>query len=129
MSAITEIYTRLSDDATLAGLVGARIYPLTAPQGDAYPFVTFQVVSRTGSVALDTSSSMAALRLQVDCYGDTFTSARAVAEAVRARLDDWRGSGSVQLATLTNDRDQYDGDDAVRLYRAMQEYEIVFLQD
>lgn len=35
------LYERLSGDATLAGMVGGRIYSYLAPQDTAFPFVLF----------------------------------------------------------------------------------------
>ena len=39
------IYTTLTGDATLAGLIGARAYHGVAPAGAQYPFVVFQMLS------------------------------------------------------------------------------------
>lgn len=39
------IFTTLRDDATVAGLVGARIYHAVAPADAQYPFVVFQLLS------------------------------------------------------------------------------------
>lgn len=39
------IYTTITGDPTLAGLIGARAYHGVAPAGTQYPFVVFQMLS------------------------------------------------------------------------------------
>lgn len=37
------IVNRCANDATIAGLIGARIFPIAAPQDTATPYITYQV--------------------------------------------------------------------------------------
>jgi hypothetical protein len=128
MSADEEIYARVSGDAGVAALVGTRVYPLLAPQGAAYPFIRYQKISRVGeAVAFDAVNGVVNARFQFDAYAVTFTEARAIQDAVRACLDDWRGiGGAVVMAQLINEFDRYEGDDASRIFRSTQEYQVTF---
>jgi hypothetical protein len=44
------LYTRLTSDATLSGLVGTRVYANVGPDSAEYPFVTFTLMSAGNDV-------------------------------------------------------------------------------
>ena len=126
MTADELLYVRLAADTALTALIGPRLLPLVAPQGVAYPFVRYQRVSRVGQQALDAVSAHVTTRIQYDGYANTYTEARAVLAAIEASISDWRGSGGpVQVCTLVNEFDRYEGDEATRIFRSTQEYEVV----
>lgn len=81
------IRAHLTADAAVAALVSTRIYPVSLAQGTALPAIMYRRV--TVWPEHDRSSrraDIARTRYQVECYGATFDSARAVATAVKDAL-------------------------------------------
>jgi len=87
MSIGDSIFQALSADATVTGLVGARIYPNRIPQGPrsiSYTAIVYQVVSDVPQNAFtgDASTRLRNARVQIDCYAKLYDDAQAVADAV-----------------------------------------------
>lgn len=101
-----------------AALIGDRVYPVVAPQNVTYPCITWQRISRTDVRSLQGPSGYADVRVQVDCWGLTYTATRALAKAVRLRLDGWDNEGMpVADCALDSERDLYDASAEPRLHR------------
>jgi hypothetical protein len=125
MSVDEQLYARLRDDAALAALVGTRIFPLLAPQDAPLPFIRYQLVSRVADEALDAVSTLASYRFQIDAYGATYASARAVQARMKELLNGWApDTGPIERSVLINVTDRHEGDDARKLYRTSQDYQI-----
>lgn len=88
------IYSILSGDATLTGLVGTDIYPVSAPQGVNYPFVVYSFSSADPTDQKDGSSPIDDVSLNVDCYDKTYRGAQSIVNAVRDALDDYSGTAA-----------------------------------
>lgn len=82
------VYALLIADSTVTGLVSARIYPFgEAPQGVAYPYVTWQVITALPENCLSSVPPVDAYGVQIDVWASTVASCLAVAEAVRDKLE------------------------------------------
>ena len=102
------IYTRLTTNTAVAALVGTAIYPVHAPQNAAPPWIRWQRISRTTGRALDLAEGLVETRLQFDCIGDTYTSARNLAVAVQNALQNWSDvNAGIVDAACVNNRDYY----------------------
>lgn len=105
----------------LAVLVGTRIHWVRAPQGTASPRIVLYRVSGVRDMHMQGPSGLIASRVQIDCMGLTYSSAKSVARAVEERLSGFSGSrGSVRFdgCFLVNERDDYfDGDTTDKLFR------------
>lgn len=123
MSVLSDVRTYLLADATLGGLVGSRVYPLILPQSPTMPAVTVSVVSGDRHHSTDGPSGLATPRVQVDCWGSTYSSANDVFEAVRKRLDGVT-NGSIQVAFADNELDFYDSE--VDLFRKVLDFLVWF---
>jgi len=77
-------------DPALAGLVGTRIYPHALPQTPTLPACTYRRVSYRRPDEIP----FATVRIQVTAWGDTYTSARAVADALKTAADRKKGTSS-----------------------------------
>lgn len=82
MSLETKLYTLLSGDAGVSALVSNRIYPLAAPQQADLPFVVYTRISSGREYTLSGATGLENPRMQVDCYAETYSSAKAISEAV-----------------------------------------------
>ena len=118
MSIASDLRTFLLADATLGGLIGTRLYPLKLPQDPTVPAMTFQWISGQRAHAADGAVGLASPRVQFDCWAETYLEVESVFEALRKRLDGFRGTAGasrVQGAFFETERDDYE--DEARLYR------------
>lgn len=95
----------LKNDAGVAAIVGTRIYPDPAPQDAPRPLISYWRVSTQRIQSHDGAISIARPRIQVNSVGDTYLSAKTLANAVRTALDGYRGDG-VHISFLDNDADE-----------------------
>lgn len=123
------VYTLLKNAAAVSALVGARIYPLTAPQKPTYPLITYQRISGPRWTTLDGPTGIAQPRIQVDAYATTYAGAKALAAAIRQTLDGYRGAvsttaGNVRIGgvRLETDQDLYEDDVDPALYRVQMDF-------
>jgi hypothetical protein len=124
-----ELYARLNGDTAIAALIAGAIYPLQSPKEAVAPFIVWQRVSGVPLPrALDAESAITSARVQIDSYGVTYAQARALADAVRACLLDWSGTGgAIQLVTFENDRALRETDPALKTFRVSQDFIILFV--
>jgi len=104
------LWEALTDDATVAALVVARVYPQKLPQTPTLPAVTYQIVSR---VPTEANTELFECRVQLDCWSTTYTGASSLAAAVLGALRFYRKSagGNTLLSIYdTNYIDDYDDD-------------------
>lgn len=126
------LFSILSDDATVSGLVGARIYPDVLPQGVLYPALRYQRIStpRAQWRTIDTGrSDYANPRFQVDAWALTRSQALTLGQAVLAALDGFRGTAaSLTIQAIGNEDEAGDhepgiGPNGADVYR--QRYDFV----
>lgn len=89
---LVDTRTFLLANAPLAALIGTRIYPLQLPQTPTLPAITQQVISDVYELAQYGTSGYPTARVQYDCWGATYLSARAVAAALRVAIDGYYGA-------------------------------------
>ena len=81
------IYYLLSNDATLSGLIGTRIYPDLATQQAVYPFCVYMIDEVQPSDTKDGASVLDQIIFNVTTYAKSYTTAQEIASACRAVLD------------------------------------------
>lgn len=120
------IYSRLSGDATVSGLVGTRIYPYTPRTPPTRPYITYQLISMVPRPhAMGSDPALVTDRYQVDIWADTYTSMITLDDAVMASLSRWRGTAAgvtVQASLHVNRIDLYEPD--TELFRRSNDFEI-----
>lgn len=85
MAIDSAIYARLHAGAVLA-LVGDRIYPSVAKEGAAFPMLVYSIVSAVPMMSLSGEDGLDNAIVQVDSIAETFTAAKALADAVRGLM-------------------------------------------
>ena len=111
MNTDESLYARLSTYAGLIALVGTRIYPMALPQTPTLPAVTYyRVNAPTDHLMGESASTIERAGYRIQCWGASYTVARAVAAQVIAALDAFAGilggAGGVRCwATRTNSLD------------------------
>jgi hypothetical protein len=119
------LYSHLTGDAGIASLISTRCYPEALPPGVTFPAITYLQVS---SVPIRTCGGRQGrtVRFQIDSWGSTAASARAVAEAVIDALDHYSGTmgGGVTIRAAFMVNDQQFPEPEAKLHRVSQDYEI-----
>lgn len=82
------VYALLSADATLASLVGSRIYPVVLPQDKTLPALTYEVISANEREVIDAASTYAVVdtHIQITGLASTYAGCKAIMEAARSAL-------------------------------------------
>lgn len=117
------IHTTLIGDATLAALVGTRVYNLRLPQKPTYPGVTLARVSTDEDLAHDGPTGYETARFQIDSYAATSAAVRAVANAVRDALNGLSGTaGGVVIHVISFENQVDEWGDLLDVWRITQDY-------
>ena len=102
------VYAHLAGLSALTTLVSTRIYPEgEIPNVVEFPYVTFRRTGRAHERHLTGGSGLAQATLEIDCWALSDEDADDVHEAIRAGMDNYRGTmGSVLVVrncVLEND--------------------------
>ena len=128
----TAIVERLRTSALVNGLVQTRISPWEGGQADVLPRITYFRVSSNREHHMLGSSGFAFANIQIDCWAEKYSTAKDLGEAVRRRLDGYRGTSAghyVGHCHIIQDRDlpqRLSTGTEKSLYRILQEYRISF---
>ena len=121
MLAECAVYTLLDGLPQLSG----RVHALSAPEAAVPPFAVYQRVGGQGVASLSGPSGLAQPRIQVTVYAVTYLEAKEIANAVRMRLDGFRGSvAGVRVGgiALQVELDRYESEATPPLYAVVQDY-------
>jgi Protein of unknown function (DUF3168) len=77
---------RLLADATVAGLVGNRVYWGERPQGSAYPAILLRTISDPRPAHLKDYENTRSTLVQMDVFATTYAAALSIAKAAIAAL-------------------------------------------
>lgn len=120
--------TFLLEDANVQQLVGNRVYPVRLPQSNAkQTSIVYHRISETVDHTMSGASGLTEQRIQVDAWAKDQDTANETADAVKERIDGFRGAMGavdVQAVFLDNGRDDYDP--AADLYRVSRDYLFYF---
>jgi hypothetical protein len=108
MSIEGAIYDVLHDDATVLGIVVAKIYPNNIPQGITVPAISYHEISGMRDHVLGSATGLVMSRYQINCWDDDYAGVRTLANAVRNALDDYAGtkdSTYIQRALIDGEND------------------------
>jgi len=88
------IYYLLSNDPTVSGLVGTRIFPDMATQGAVYPFVVYSTEQTQPSDTKDGPSVLDVVSISILTFAKSHITALEIAAAIRAELDRYGGTAA-----------------------------------
>lgn len=120
------IYTLLVTDGTISAAVGNRIYPDMAAQQATFPFIVYQVIGNVPTDTKDGTSKLDSVRVQIDTYANTYTSAQDISDRVRVVCDRHTGETSgVMIDSIRYDNEMNLGPDMDQhVFGVSQEYVI-----
>lgn len=89
----TALRTHLLADATISASVGARVYPLRAPQNETtLPRIVYQRVSDVPLESHDGYGGHQTTRVQIKATAATYTAAHALAKLIKNKANAFRGN-------------------------------------
>lgn len=124
-----DLRTFLVADPAITALVVGRIYPLKLPQDPTLPAIAYMRVSGFRGRVQDGPAGYARPTFQIDCWADSYLEAKNVADAVRQRLQAYKGTmgtTEVQSVRFLGDRDDFERD--VENFRILMDFEIWHLE-
>lgn len=116
-------------NATVAGLVGSRIYPVLAPASASLPFVTWRRSGIEREQTLGNPMGVPRVTVEFSIFGTTYNQARELADAMRLVLDGYGGTADntqVRQTALENEVDDFvslQGADLPPVYQITQTYD------
>jgi len=127
MSAALEqgLYTMLSGNSPQTS-AASRIYPYL-PQGVTFPAIRYTRIDTRRQLSLDANVGVTEATVQVDCFADTYSSAKSLADSVRTILHGYSGAfGSLtaRLVKLDSENDLFEQDGDKVTHWVAQRYSI-----
>lgn len=117
MSVEQTLFSVLTSDPTVAGMVVDRVRPIEAAQGETVPYVVYELVSSVPVESPETGTETNESVIDVACYGTDYANSKALAKAVRAALINGLG------ASVIDDTNDF-RDDATQRKSVVQTYRI-----
>lgn len=115
MSTGKMIYGVLSTNTAVSALVSTRIYPLTAPDKTASPYIVYEVMTGNSTQRAQSSGNLAREEILISAYAETYKGATDLASAIADALDRLHGTYSgvdVRDFVSSSYFDAYDNDTA-----------------
>lgn len=105
MSVGEAIFGKLTDDPTVSGLLGDRVYPLQAVQFSRFPLAAYEFGDSQYDQTYSGPSGLSSHAGTIACVGLTFDSAEALGNAVRTLINGQKGTwgGVTVLGCFVND--------------------------
>jgi len=115
----SSLIAKLLATAGVTALVSTRVNWSRRPQGEPLPAVVLHVIDRIPDVTHGGRSGLLVSRVQCDCWGETFGSAKAVARAVEEALTAQTFTqGAVRFDAILIDSERNDtSDETTPLFR------------
>lgn len=127
------IYEKLKE------LCSGKVYALRAPDNTVGDFIIFSRTDTENWRSINNPSGIAQATIQIDCYGKTYYTTKAIASSVETILDGFSGvvpygSNSPQdtitlNATMQGAADLYDQTDEPFMYRVTMDFLVTFEQE
>ena len=122
------IFSLLSQNTSISALIGSRIYPVLLPEDSTLPAMTYHVIGGASMPTLSTSG-MQRMRMQFDCWGQTYDDAATLRSTLISALNGYQGTLSdgtnLQFAQLIGPGTDF-FEDAPRQFRCMCEFYLFF---
>jgi hypothetical protein len=101
--------THLLDDASIAALVGTRIYPIRAPQGETtLPRIVYQRIGNETLISHEGFGGHQTTQIQIKVVASTYAGAKALAKLVEQQAEAFRGTIADTLITGCDPQGQID---------------------
>jgi hypothetical protein len=93
MSVKTALYSIVTNDSGVSGIIGTKLYPSVAPSSAIAPYVVYSVVSDSPVHSVAAALDMVRYRVQFSCYAFDSATNTSLVSSLKALLDKHRFSG------------------------------------
>ena len=94
MNVLKAIRAKLIADTAVAAVIGAKCYPVVAPQKAAVPFVILSIVNVDPTDTKSGVSTTDVFRIQADSYAASYDAVQDLDKKVRTAIDKFMGTSS-----------------------------------
>lgn len=94
MNVLKAIRAKLIADTAVAAVIGAKCYPVVAPQKAAVPFVILSIVNVDPTDTKSGVSTTDVFRIQADSYAASYDACQDLDKKVRTAIDKFMGTSS-----------------------------------
>lgn len=122
------IRTTLLADSSISSTVGTRVYPLVLPMNTDFPAIMYTVLNTRSDSHLEGTTGVAESIVQLDGYGQNYSSLLSLMELVRLEIQSIRGVydsvfvNSIDLDSCYDIFDRPEDGSDLGLYRVVQTY-------
>jgi hypothetical protein len=104
-----QLRSLIAADEGVAELVSMAVHWRLAPQSASVPFVNLSVISGERDYHMTGPSGLVNSRVQVDCWSDKYSTAKALARAVETAVSGFSGAmGSITFNSIMIDAERDD---------------------
>jgi len=119
------IYNLLVNEVKVTNVVGTRIFPETAPQGQAAPYIIYSVRSNTPSEVKETGKTIDVAEVEIYSVETTYSKAITLGQGIRLALDRKVGIfNGIDIQTSSYKNEMMEVNDTRLLWANIQDYEI-----
>jgi len=123
------IYSLLKNNAAIAALVVARIYPGTIIQGDAYPSIYFNVTSANGDHTKNGPAAFHFIDVSITCLDNLYKDCETLADLIRVALDGYEGTvETIKIENIIYNGRSDAGIDTTLIHQITQTFQIIAQQ-
>jgi hypothetical protein len=124
MSLESNLHTIITTAPSFTALAGTRLYPVLLPEEPTLPAATYQRISTTREYTTTGPVALNRVRIQLDCWADTYAQVKQLQAAILAILEDRSPytSAGIDSITLITATDGYEQD--ARIYRVSMDFYI-----
>jgi hypothetical protein len=116
------IYSLLSNDANVSGLVSTRIYPNEIPQGQDMPAIVYEQTAGDREHTMAGPIGMVNAGYVITCWSETYAVARQLADYVRIVLDGHSGTTGTQVVYVIFLENEMDNPARIADLQALKRY-------
>lgn len=124
----SSLHKIIIDAPSFGALAGTRLYPVLLPEDATLPAATYQRISTTREYATTGPVALNRVRIQLDCWADTYAEVKQLQTAILAILEDRStyASANIDSITLITATDGYEQD--ARLYRVSMDFYVYAIE-
>lgn len=96
------LFNHLTNKASITALISDRVYNQLGPEGAAYPFITFTVLSTDHTHSMGGAVGLVNVNMQIDIWAESQIDRVTVTEAIRNALDGFKGAMGAEALSIRN---------------------------
>lgn len=130
MTIFTDLHAFLLADPTIAASIGTRMYPQVLPQNVTFPAISYSLTSRESVRELPNGpAGRARPQITISAWALDYIDATALADAIRIRLDGFKGAMGASMVGSTMLERTFDFyEDDVKAHRIISDYVLSHLE-